>query len=404
NGTRETGRLAMRLVFAALALGCGLLGCGSSTRGAFDDLDGMTASGDATTGDAAEPDGGPNGYDAADGGVWTDVVLADTTSPSGDGTGELSDGGSGEPDGSPVETLAADLVHPTYLAQDDAYLYTVTRAAPSKREIYRIAKSDGALTLVGTIAEEICGFAAAGAYLFASSCLQQSQTLYRVPKTGGVPLPYAPLSAAWPFRGTSDTLWAGTADGLYRIRLADDKVEPFGDSLLQVDAVDVDATHLYALAYKSGETTAIWKLALDSGDGTHLADVQGPSPPRSICVGATDVFYTTGNDPGVVVRVDKSSGQSVPIGGELLYFLPGLLTTDATSVYFAVEQVHDPTLGILRSGFAIWRATLDGSDLAPMISAVSLIFGLVVDDRAIYFTDYDGGRIGRRVKEALPNP
>jgi hypothetical protein len=370
--------LAAALIAASCSGGSGVPDGAAPTDGGATVTDGGTLTDGGTVADGGTLDGG-----ASDGGADRDG-------------GALADAGVPEP-----QVLASGQPHPTAIAVDEAVLYFATPT-----EIRRVPKSGGdVVSAVGgqdrPVALAVHGDALV--WVNAAGCDEGdggTGTLLSAPRPGGTPeilassLPCPAslvVSGGRYFVATARLAENGWQSHVLEVFPGDDPprvVTPVNDPA----AFAVAGDDLYIVG---GFTVA--RISLSTGETEPLGSaIMGP-PGTSLALDETHVYFSSGNDPGVVARVPRAGGESVELlDRSLAPIFPRVLGVEPGAVYLAFEGSLLGTPPFEERGIARVAPAGGAPRVLARVRARPPSFAL--DDTSLYFTDPGNGTVHRVAK------
>jgi hypothetical protein len=118
-------------------------------------------------------------------------------------------------------------------------------------------------------------------------------------------------------------------------------VPPSGTVGLGITSIAIDTTNLYWItADLSAEKSSVMKMPIGGGASTTLASYSSEYPPVSMTSDATSVYWAIDGDSsrsnGLILKVPIAGGAFVTLADSQDF--PGPIAVDATSVYWSNQS------------------------------------------------------------------
>jgi len=289
-----------------------------------------------------------------------------------------------------VTTLASNQDHPSGIAVDSANVYWAN--VPPSFSAYQGAKS---IPLAGGTVTNLVPFASAFAIDLNNLYFITSDTLYRVPKSGGNTVAvtgvsfgsaYAPfppffglaVDAQYAYYEGNDELYSAPISGNSTQNPSLLAIVPFGN---QVYAVALNDTNVYwtEVGASSARTGRVMTLAKNDAGGVPTVIASGLNFPADIALDANNIYWTDNRD-GTVMKAPLSggtptliaSGQNFPFG----------IAVDSQNVYWTNNGGN--------TGGSVMKAPIGGGEATVIASGQNFPMGIAVDQTNVYWTNNAG--------------
>jgi hypothetical protein len=153
-------------------------------------------------------------------------------------------------------------------------------------------------------------------------------------------------------------------------------------------SLTVDSVSVYL-----GTTAGIQKVPIGGSGFETIGALTGPSPgPIDGATDGTNVFWSTGNDPGLIAKVSNAGGTSVALVQSGVLYPRGLVADGGYLYFHAIGSFG----GAVKRGVS--KVAIAGGPVIPVDTidaGPAPLGGVAIDDTSVYWTSY-GDRTVRR--------